>query len=50
MPTSNQGSGYERNKLFKDTKISRDVISLIMPEGVHNYIKNAYNKAVTPVI
>ena len=49
MPTSNRGFGHERNKLCKDTKISGDVISLIKPEGVHNYITNAYNKAVTPV-
>ena len=36
MPTSNRGSGRERNKLCKDTKISRDVISLITPEDVNN--------------
>ena len=49
MPTFNRGSTRERNKLSKDTKISGYVISLITLEGVHNYIKNAYNKAATPV-
>ena len=49
MPASNRGSGCERNELCKDIKISGDVISLITLEGVHNYITNMYNKAVTPV-
>ena len=35
------------NKLCKGAKISGNVISLIAPKGIHNYMTNAYNKAIT---
>ena len=32
--------------MSKNTKVSRNTISLITPNGIHNYIANAYNQAI----
>ena len=37
---------HEKNKLSKNAKISRNIISLITPKGVHNYTTDAYDQAI----
>ena len=46
-PEAKKKKKNNNNKLCEGTKISGNVISLIAPKGIHNYMTNAYNKAIT---